>query len=256
MDVVAIHGLTEGKEGLADKLAAALGSTTFEALSRLRSPGNGPLVVAVFSDGEPAGRLVERLRAGGFHATQLSAAEIAAEAGRPSVGRFSLEDETIRTKLPGGGGVEVPYRDIEVLLRGTSIVRSTSSVATNTRSFSPGRAVLSGGLMLTKTTKSVKETTSEARESFVVLYAADGISLGFYENSIAYDLLGQARQPTSAANFAYLVGELRRLSGRAVYDERLLRRPAQAALLGPRLSPETYLHVATGLLVKVLRRAG
>ena len=52
MNAVAIHSLTDDKEALGGKLAEALGVTPYEALSRLRIPGNGPLVVAVFADVE------------------------------------------------------------------------------------------------------------------------------------------------------------------------------------------------------------
>lgn len=253
MNVVAIYGLTEDKDSLGSKLAGALGVTTFEALSRLRIPGTGPLIVAVFAEPEPAEQQVEKLVAAGFHATLLTAGEISAEADRPSVRRFRLGEEKLYAETKQNEGLEVSYREIGVVLRGTSVVRSTSSETVKSRSFNLGRAVLSSGLMLTKTTKTVREITHEAREGFCMLYGADGSALTFYEKGLAYDSLGPARQPASAANFSYLAGELRRRCGNAVYDERLLTRAAQAALLGPRLSPETHLAVAICLLSKVFR---
>jgi hypothetical protein len=253
MNVVAIHSLMEDKQSLGGKLAAALGVTVFEALSRLRIPGNGPLVVAVFADPEPAERLVEKLRAGGFHATLLTADEISTEAGLSPVRRFRLASETLHVESLHGGSIDISYRGIQLILRGTRVVRSTSTETVKNRSFNLGRAVLSSGLMLTKTTKTVRETTNEVREGFFALYAADGTAVTFNERGLVYDSLGPARQPASAANFVYLVGELRRRCKDAFCDERLLTRAAQAALLGPRLSPETHLSVATCLLAKVLR---
>lgn len=252
MNVVAIHNLPEDKESMGGALAAALGLTAFEALSRLRVPGNGPAVVAVFADPEPANRLAAKLRTAGFHGALLTADEISSEAGRPPVKRFSLGEETLHGEPLQGPGFDIAYKDIRLILRGTSVVSSTSTETVKTRSFNLGRAVMSSGLMLTKTTKDVREVRSEAREGFLAVYATDGSAMTFNEKGISYDSLGPARQPASAANFAYLIGELRRRCAGAVYDERLLTRAAQAALLGPRLNPETHLAVATGLLAKVL----
>jgi hypothetical protein len=253
MNVVAIHSLAEDKQSLGGKLAAALGVTAFEALSRLRIPGNGPLVVAVFAEPEPAGRLVEKLRAAGFHPTLLTADEISTEAGLPLVRRFRLDGETLHVDTLQGGSIDIAYRGIRLVLRGTRVVRSTSTETVKNRSFNLSRAVLSSGLMLTKTTKTLRETTNETREGFFALYAADGkTAMVFNERGLVYDSLGSARQPASSANLVYLVGELRRRCEDAVCDERLLTRAGQAALLGPLLSPEAHLSVATCLLAKVL----
>ncbi len=253
MNVVAIHSLAEDKQSLGGKLAAALGVTVFEALSRLRIPGNGPLVVAVFGEPEPAERLVDKLLAAGFHATLLTTDEISREAGLSPVRRFRLDGEALQVESLQGGSADVAYRDIQLILRGTRVVSSTSTETVKNRSFNLGRAVLSSGLMLTKTTRTVMETTNETREGFLALYAADETAMTFNERGLVYDSLGPARQPASAANFVYLIGELRRRCKEAVYDERLLTRAGQAALLGPLLSPETHVSVATRLLAKVLR---
>ena len=107
--------------------------------------------------------------------------------------------------------------------------------------------------MITKTTKNVREVTTEARQAFVTIYARDSSTFVFRENSLVYDSLGPAVQLTRAANFIYLVAELRRRCPDALYDERLLSRTGQATLLGPSLNPEENLIVATALLSKVLR---
>lgn len=252
MNVVAIHNLREDKESLGGKLAEALGVTPYEALSRLRIPGNGPIVVAVFADGGEAAGLVEKLRATGFQATLLSDGEIAASAGLLPVRRFGLGEETLHCESLQGGGFDISYGEIAVILRGTRMAVSVSTETVKSRSFSPGRAIISGGMMLSKTTKTTREIAHQERANFFMLYAADGHAFLFNETGLAYDSLGSARRPTSAANFSYILDELRRRCVDAVYDERLLKRPAQAALLGPRLSPEANLAVATGLLAKVL----
>ena len=58
--------------------------------------------------------------------------------------------------------------------------------------------------------------------------------------------------PDTTENFADFVSRLRECCPGAQYDERLLTRAGQAALLGPTLNPEEHLSVATALLAKTL----
>ena len=107
--------------------------------------------------------------------------------------------------------------------------------------------------MISKTTKTVREVTTQQREGFFSLYAGEGPPLFFNENVLAYETLGPALRLSRGANFLYLLAELRRRCPGAVYDERLVNRAGQATLLGPSLTPEEHLVVATALLAKVLR---
>ena len=116
-----------------------------------------------------------------------------------------------------------------------------------------GRAVLSGGMMITKTTKTIRDITTETREQFINLYSGDAPTIVFRENALDYNSLGSALKLSRSDNFTYIVTELRRCCMAARYDERLMNRAAQAALLGPLLNPEEHLIVATALLAKALR---
>lgn len=253
MHIVGIYELGKEKESLAGPLAAALGRTNCEAMARLRAPGDGPLIVAVFAMEEQAGLLSEKLRYAGFKAVVLSADEIEAEKHARIVRRFGLGDQDLLIETVKAEKLTVPFLDIELILRGTGIVSAMSSETVKSRSVSLGRAVLSGGMMISKTKKDVREVRTEEREGFINLYAGDAPALVFRENSIAYDSLGSELRPSRAANFVYLVSELRRRCTTARYDERLLTRAGQAFLLGPSLVPEESLTVATALLAKTLR---
>ena len=50
MNVIAIHSLKIDRESLSSVLAAVVGLTDYTALSRLRAPGHGPVIVAVFTE--------------------------------------------------------------------------------------------------------------------------------------------------------------------------------------------------------------
>lgn len=253
MHVVAIHHLEKDKETLSGALAAAMESTVYEALSRLRSPGAGPLTVGVFAERERAERLEKRLNSAGFKALILSAEEIGTEAGGRLVKRFSLGEHDLAVETGKSGGISISFADIELILRGIGIASSTVTETAKKRSLSPGRAILSGGMLITKTTKSVREVTTEEREGFFNLYAGEGPTLVFRENTLVYDSLGPVLRPSRTANLAYLIAELRRRCPGIRYDERLLNRAGQVALLGTSLNPEEHLVVATALLAKALR---
>jgi hypothetical protein len=253
MQVVAIYGIGADREHLATPLSSALGRTVLEARSRLNAPGSGPFVVGVFGEKDRALGLAAQLRNGGFNAAVLEEVEILRENRRENVRKFDLGEGGLRAEPAEGGGRTVAYSVVELILRGTGISSSTTTETTKQRSFSLGRAVLSSGLSVTKTTKTVREVTSQEREGFFILYAGDAPPLEFRENRLLYDSLGPARKQSRAANFAFLVSELRSRCSAAQYDERLLTRAGQAALLGPSLDPEEHLTVATALLSKVLR---
>jgi hypothetical protein len=254
MHVVAIHNLKDDKQNRAGALAAVLKGTAFEALSRLRARGSGPFVVGVFAEQEQAAALAGRLESGGFSAAVVSAGELEKEAAQWSIRRFILNEQDLSVQSVDGQSRTLAYHDIDLILRGIGISSGTSLETTKQRKFDLGAAVLSGGLKMTKMTKTTREVTTEEREGFFTLYAANNPTLLFRENSLVYEALGPARELSRSANFTQLTAELRRRCPAARYDDRLLNRAGSAALLGPSLNPEEHLVAATALLAKVLRR--
>jgi len=255
VNIVAIHNLEKDKEALSGALAAALNVSDYDALMRLRVPGDGPLIVSVFAQKERAEELGKKLRSSGFSALVLTDADIEAASLIPVVRRFALGEHELRVVTDGGDNVTVSLQDVDLILCGMRITCSTGTETVKERSVSPGRAVLSGGLMITKTTKTTREVITEERERFVNLHAGEKPAVVFRENTLDYTSLGPVRKPSRTENFTFLIAELRRLCPSAGYDDRLMNRAAQAALLGPRLDPENNLVVSTTLLAKSLRRA-
>jgi len=123
---------------------------------------------------------------------------------------------------------------------------------TRERILSLGNAVLTGGLKVTKTARTMHEVTKEERERFLTLYTGDLPTLAFHETGLVYDSLGPVRGLSRSVNFVQLTAELRRLCTGAQYDKRLLNKSGQTALLGPLLRPDEHVVVATALLSKVL----
>jgi hypothetical protein len=253
MNIVALYGLKDDREKMSGILADALGVTKVETLSRLRIPGSGPLIVRLFADCDQADILAARLRSGGFQTVVLNDADIAALAGGRTVKKFVLGEGDLRIESTDGGNLAIAYQDIDLILRGTAISVRTETETTRKRSLSLGRAVLTGGLVMTKTTKTVHDVTTGEREGFLTLFSSNTPVLFFRDSILAYESLGPSMKPFRSANFSYLTAELRRRCTGATYDERLVNRSGQAALLGPTLSPEKHLNVAIALLAKVLR---
>ena len=105
---------------------------------------------------------------------------------------------------------------------------------------------------MTKNTRKTLTHTSEERRHFLLLHSGARPVLVFNEMELLYDGLGSARQLTRQANFLILIGELRRRSPAARFDERLLNRAGQVQLLGPAFSPEDHLPLAAALLARSL----
>jgi hypothetical protein len=254
MHIVAIHRLIGDKQGLTVELSAALGVTNFEALARLRVPGSGPFVVGIFAEKEQAGELDSKLLSRGFSTLTLSSAEIESEANQQFARRFELGEQALRIETTSAERFMVPYEDVEIIMRGTVIWSSTTMESKNEHKFDLATAVVSGGLKIMKTTKTVREVTREDRKGFINLYSGASPIFAFSENGMVYDALGPSRALSSSANFLQFLAELRKRCSSARYDDRLLNKAGVTALLGPRLNPEEHLYIATALLAKALRK--
>lgn len=252
MNIIAIHNLPEKKEMLAETLADAMNSTVYETLSRLKAPGSGPFVVSTSAAIGQAEELITRLRARGFHAVLLKDDDVESEAARFVVRKFRLNADALIVESRTEENLDVDYSSIRLLLRGTSIAQTTLTETVKEKKFNPGMALITGGLKMTRTTEKILESTTQTREGFFHLYAGEQQTFIFREGGLVYNSLGAALQPTRQANFSYLITELRRLSPEAFYDDRLLSRAGQVQLLGPSLSPEKHLDIATSLLAKLL----
>ena len=158
MHIIAIHNLPENKESLASTLAAALGATVYEALSRLRSPGKGPFVVGVFAAIGPAEELLKKLRAAGFEAALLKEDEIETEAAGFVVRKFRFSSEALIVESRKEESLAIDYSSIDLIIRGISIAQSTVTETVKEKKFDPGMALLTSGLKMTKTTEKTIES--------------------------------------------------------------------------------------------------
>jgi hypothetical protein len=253
VNVIAIH-YTPGKgEALVPALAEATDKTLYEVRARLSSPEGGPAVVANFGEIERAWAFAGRLRANGVVPILLTPEDVESDAKRFLVRTFHLGEHEVTATSRQGRTVELAYREVDLILRGVRIAERVGLKTTEQRKFSAGRALMTGGLVASKTTRKLEQVTTEERDDFLQLYSDGKPPLVFRASAVTYQSLGSALQPSIAANFTYLVETLRRACAHAPYDERLTNRQARARVLGPSLT-ENHLDIAVSLLARVLRR--
>lgn len=251
MHVVALQFDKDAGDALAVRLAAVLGRTLLEARGRVSEPAGGPAVLATFAERGPAEELADELRSRGFDVLVLGSEAVETEEQRLVVRSFELGPGSLTALPRHGGAVEVPWSDVRLLLRGVVRVQHKRTQMVEQRKLSLGRAVITGGLMITKTVKSSKNEIRTENEGFLQLYPASGPPLAFRQAELNFAGLGRL-EPSVTANFASLVAALRQASPHAVYDERLATLPGQARLLGPSLQPERHLDLAVTLLARAL----
>jgi hypothetical protein len=251
MHVVVIHGWQEESAELVQAVAGILGITAYEA--RQRMAGGGPAVVARYADPLQARALAAKLTGAGVATLVVDAAEVRARTDLFIVRRFELGEGSLRLEAGNGQRAEIAYDGIDLLLPATGISGTTETKTVTERKFSLGRTVLSGGLLMTKKVTREEEVKSEEQEKVLYLHAGDRPPVVFSQDGMTYDGLGAAMKFSRELNFAYLTGELRRLSPGAVYDERLLKPAGQTKLLGPALNPETNLALAVEILARSLQ---
>jgi hypothetical protein len=253
MNIVAIYNPGMDEDRLSKALAAALGRTVYEARSRLRVPKGGPSIVAFFQDIEKAEDCAAKLRTNGFDTVILMHDEIESDKARFLARSLEFTVGSLSSESCQNQNIILPYRDIRLMLYGTGIIVRTETETVKERKFSMGRALMTSGLIMTKSTSREIQTEEEKRERFLYVYAPDRQMVVLRENALQYESLGKALQPSRTANFNYVVAELRKRCPDALFDDRLLNRGGQAQMLGPSFNPEEHLDLAVSLLAKVLR---
>lgn len=245
MFAVAISELTGDPEAVARKLQEAGGRTLYEERQRIGRAF--PRVVATCADRQAADLERAALVTAGARAVVIDCDAIEQDAERLVIRRFALEPEALAAETHDGRRVAVPYAAMSTLIRGLEIASQTDTVTTKKRKLSFGRAIATGGLVTHKKVKKESTTRSERRGAYLLVYARDTPTLALRESTLIFSNLGDAKQASRAANFGWLVDQLRARAPGAVYDERLMTRAGQKQLLGA-LDVEIYTDLAVALV--------
>ncbi len=234
MHVVAIAELATPIEAEAAALAADLGTTAYE--ERLKLAAGLPAIVLTSADPAPARELLAKLRARRHGAVSCDAAEVVPSSAMVPLRRFTFEpDALVATDVPGA---RLPYDDILGIFRASHQTRTETRTEGKSKQFSAGRALLTGGLVLTKNVSREEKNITQEREQLCYLFRVGGDTPWLLrERGTHYAGLGSAVGPSSAQNFVATLARLRKLSPGAVYDERLMN---------PRNAPSRPIRTGSG----------
>ncbi len=253
MHLVIVHDWKNETPERAEPLAQALGATLYDVQQRMH--GGSPAVLASFADPQEALHLVEKLSHIGIVIAIIDVTALRARTGDIIVHRFELRERSLLIEAGDGKQGTIPYNKIEVLLPCTITETYSETVKTTKKKFSLGKTILAGGIPLSKKVETTEEVTSEKQSRVLYLYVTGRTQpIIFFQDKMSYDGLGEAMQVTRSLNFSYLVDELHKRSGTALFDDRLLKRIEQSRILGPMLPADSNLDIAIEILSRNLRR--
>jgi len=192
---------------------------------RMRLAGLRPRVFLRDADEERVEAAARLLRGFGWRVQAFEMSAVPSDADRVLARRWAWDEADGRLRLWDAAGAEHEVRAAEVSLlqRALRWQRVETRTKTSERQVAPGRALLSGGLILTKKVERVTTQTEERHEAMLVVHRRSSDDIVFYERALDYRGLGAALQPSSQANFVQLMGQLRARFPKASFDERALR---------------------------------
>ena len=239
MYVVALVELAGPVEAEAAALAADLGTTAYE--ERLKLAAGLPAIVLTSAEPERAQALAHKLRARGHGVIDCDAAEVVPAGAMVAMRRFVFEADAVT--LPDVADVpraRLPFTDILALFRAVHTTRTETRTETTKKAFSPGRAVLTGGLVMSKSVSTESKSQATEREQVLYVFRTSGETPWILrERGTNYTGLGPQLGPASAQNFMTTLSRLRAAAPEAAYDERLLNTRSAPTRAARSASPGT-----------------
>jgi hypothetical protein len=219
--LIVVTRLPAGADALAEA-ARITGLARVDVGNRLT--GLLPRVLCAEPDAERAGAIAAALEARGFSALACDPAAAPGDDERVVAHALELGPAGL-VAVDGGGQRETcPAEAIALVQRGARSATKRATSTTSTRRLDLGRALLTGGLSLTKRVERTETTTETTFDPFLLVHRRDGgADLVLYERRLDYRFLGPAIAASSRANFELLTARLRALAPAAPFDDRTSR---------------------------------
>ena len=252
MYIIVIYDWKEETSQLSQTIARALGNTAYEIQQRLLA--GSPTVLTSLADPQQALLKVKKLRKNKISTIVLDTKKVRNRVDNSMVRRFKLDRTSLYIEMYDKQQIEIPYKNIEILIPVTSIVDNSETKTVSERKFSLGKTIVAGGIPMSKKVTYRKEIRNINYGKFLYLCIRNKQQpVIFNQNRLVYDGLGSAMKISQEQNFTYLINAIHQLSPEAVYDDRLLKKTSQNRLLGPTLNPDTNLDIAVEILIRYLR---
>jgi hypothetical protein len=220
MLIVAVTRWGPGLDAQLPELAKILGLFPYDLRIRL----NGPLPVVVLRTGDRdlAAQILTRLRAWGHGAVGCDEDKVLSSDAMHQPREFSFAGDLLVTEDPRHTRAEVASADVFALIHTMVVSDHRQTAEKSGKQFSAARAVLSGGLVMTRSTSSTAHVTESESEERVYLVRRDySEPMLLAQHQLHYQGLGAALGRSSHENFASLVEQLRRFSPTAFYSTQL-----------------------------------
>ena len=188
---------------------------------RPRMSGPGPWVLAVSATAEPLTAMLPLLAQLHVQALVCDPSVVPGDNDRVIVRNLAFGPSQL--VATDGTGVEhaCDYSAISLIQQGNRVHTNVETTKTTQRKFSAGRALLTGGLSLTKKEVITETKKTESSERFVLLSRNDGEpDLMLYERRLNYQFLGNQMQFSSFANLQSLIATITAKTT-AVVDDRV-----------------------------------
>lgn len=256
MYVVAVWGQRGQAAVVPSNLATVLGTTLYEARLRLRGPG--PAIVSRFAQLAQARACVSSLGLNGIYAVVVDVSDNGQ--GPPDklvVRAFELTDEAlVALDRNGNATLTLPYPEIRLLLHAMERHPQLTMKTTERRQLALGRALLSGGLMITKSKKQREQVAVENPEAVLQIWDSSGPRCELHESTVDFRGLEERLDPSRSANFLRTIAVLRERCPEAVYDARLLDRTTVSQVVGSGFAPAAVTSIALAVLGSSLSQHG
>jgi len=204
----------------ADARALAAKATGL-ALADLNRRLAGTLPRVLFPGGaDPA--VVDQLEALGFGVLTCDPAAVTGDDERVVARRIEFAGPALVVADGKGQTHRCGPAEIALLQRGIRVATAQEKVTTSERKLDFGRAVLSGGLMLTKKVQQTTVKTTESAEPFLLVQRRNDPDVILYERRLDYRPLGAEMQPASRANLEVVWNKLKAMAPDRV-DDRITR---------------------------------
>lgn len=187
---------------------------------RMRAQGVLPKVIHTDVDVERAGRLAIALRERGAAAFLLDPFTVG-QVPRLYARSLVWIDDGFAAVDGLGAQHPCPYSAIRLVQKGRKVHTESSEVTRTEKKFSVGRAVLSGGLILTKGVEKKELQSREDRVAMLLVQRNDGgDEIAIVEGHHDFRFLGAQMSPTSMVNLERTLVELRRRAPKLRVDDR------------------------------------
>jgi len=199
-------------------LAAELGSTAYEV--RLTLNAGLPAVLLATTDAARASAVEAAVRRHGLAGFAFDRRTLTPSARMTALRDFGLGPDGVS---PSASSAErLPYADLRAIVRASHRTTTETTAEVKTKKLDLGRAVMTGGLVTSRTTTKEVVSRTEDRQQVLYLFRFSGAPWILRERDARYQGLGKDLGPTSVANFTTTIRRLRELAPAALHDERLM----------------------------------